>query len=541
MQYWESSSRAFVDMLDSYAHLPFLDDLALARPSTLLEPDRLSILLHEYVHLVSIQGPISIFSAYQTSMSHAVQELCLLKATRDPKELHFHTIPNNHDYIYVPPETLAASAFLEQRSENLRCYVNFFNAYRWLFEGLALFVQWDYIPNPALPPSPFVRLLNSLYRAQPQHPEATWDELLAAFGSMQSTERQKRRKWSLYKSSQASTRDYFVGYLLVKRLWHSLGERDYRFRHPDLFFRFISTILLHDWGILTLCAPTGEPDVFAQEEQIKKRLQHFQEHALRQVGGMDATYLSNWVDHLVGADGPFFQTFEFRYSSSPEHENVFVIDPEQWEHEIITRLQHDITGHFEDLFRSSSTRDELRPEFERITTSSMDLFYLIRDHHKFFKIHASRCHFIGYQQIGPVVRQVLLFLDGLFCGIQNLSSDQAASLLQELQESKAPHIRFPWNEVDLSKMTALDEHRAQQALNHLADGRSLLGIKVYDLYDIESHQWVHVQVAGKQVILGIRSPGPGVLREESIRLIASRLDRASYWDRVMRPPPPKAS
>src|SRR4051794_20445782 len=89
VQYWDSSNRAFVDVLDGFAKLPFIDDTTRAHPATLLEPKRLGVLIHEYTHLVSLRGPISAFSAYHTAMSYAVRELCELKTTYDPQGLDF--------------------------------------------------------------------------------------------------------------------------------------------------------------------------------------------------------------------------------------------------------------------------------------------------------------------------------------------------------------------------------------------------------------------------------------------------------------------
>jgi hypothetical protein len=545
MQYWDPNRRAFVDLLDGFTQLPFLNGLTFANPKSLLDGQVLSVLLHEYTHLVSLNGPISHFSAFHTAMSHAMHRLSELKAKHDPQGVSFMTLSNDHRFNPAEyKDRLAAGVFLEQNAQYLRYYVNFFNAYRWIFEGLALFVQWDYTPSLRFPPfSPLLkfvaRFVDGTSSASSGDSQAAYELFRKAFEDVRIAESHNKHKWKLHTSNNSSDRDYYVGYLLIKRIWHILASREDRLWDPDLFFRFIIKFLLHDWGILTLCSSTGQNDIFEHERHIEERIIGFQCNALGKLVEMDAEYLFRVVNQLTSdSNSPRTNSLDcpdFLYSSSPEHEDILLVDVNDFNKEIQKRITQEIKKQFESLFsKRLKNSDYLRAECKDIISSTLDVFQIIRSHHSYFKLHASYCRFVGYQRVDPNIYALFMFPEGPYWKVNRLPAELAEPLLEHFCHCHANLITFPYMSIDLSCGETITQSALGLLLKHLGDEHSPPIMKTYDLYDDRAGDWIHVRVHGNHALtFAQRNQNEVAFHSDEFQAITNYLDRNSYWDRLM--------
>ena len=538
MQFWAPNSKAFIDPLDGFVSFPFSHSLISIESDTLLNPPILSILLHEYTHHVSFSGPISFLSAFYTSVTFIAREMCVLKAEDDPSDFLSKFTPMGR---YETNLDIAALGFADLFSPYIRFYTNFLQAYRWAFEGLALFIQWDYLPSlqysSSSPLSNFVANIQKVANRTTIERQSSIEQIWI---NIRESEKKLQKKWMLYEPTAKllratpNHRDYFVGYILVKRIWHLVSALDARLRDTDLFLRFLLKFLFRDWGIINLCKPIAE-DLASGEPKIQETILTFQRQVLQAFLTMDKDSVQNNVDILIqSATSNSYDVSDpdaFPYSSDSSYKisipfNIEIIN------EDVKRRVIDTAGHiFSTLFGSSIKNQS--SELKRIIVDGLALFDLLRLHHSIFKINEDICVFIGYQTMNDdVVRGLFVFdKNGQQTWIVNSFPRMSLmGLVDLLKQDGHSLIEFPNGDFDLSKGHSVGEEE------HVSLYKSLQNkavIEIYDLFDPLSAQWIHMRRYKDQVLLmNVGEQNNLMDREDEFIMLARDISRENYWDRV---------
>lgn len=538
MQFWAPNSKAFIDPLDGFVSFPFSHSLISIEPDTLLNPPILSILLHEYTHHVSFSGPMSFLSAFYTSVTFIAREICVLKAEDDPSDFLSRFRPIGG---YETNLDIAALGFADLFSPYIRFYTNFLQSYRWAFEGLALFIQWDYLPSSQYSSStPLSRFIAKIQKVGHHSTPEAQDSIEQIWINIRESEKKLQKKWMLYEPSAKllrttpNHRDYFVGYILVKRIWHLVSALDIRLRETDLFLRFLLNFLFHDWGIINLCKPIAE-DLEDGEPEIQDTILTFQRRSLQAFLTMDKDYVKNHVDLLIqSATSNLYNVSNpsaLPYSSDPNYQISAPFNIETINEDVKRRII-DTAGHmFARLFGSNVNKRS--SELKQIIVDGLALFDLLRLHHAIFKINEDVCVLIGYQTMNEdVVRGLFAFdKNGQQRWIANsFPKGSLMGLVDLLKRDGFSLIEFPSGNLDLSKAHSIGEGELVNLYKSLPNKAI---IEIYDLFDPLNAQWIHMRRYKDQVLLmNVSEQNNQVDREDEFIMLAKDISRENYWERV---------
>jgi hypothetical protein len=139
------------------------------------------------------------------------------------------------------------------------CFANYYDliaCYRWLLEGLGLYVQLDFAFSREFEAASEIfffaeELLNSEFTRSAEgapRPDST---------TFMDEARESKYASGLLKlvlgSTGSETASYLLGYLSVKEIQRSLSMKDVRLRDPEVFFIFLHSYFFNDQKLVNLC------------------------------------------------------------------------------------------------------------------------------------------------------------------------------------------------------------------------------------------------------------------------------------------------
>src|SRR5574338_40185 len=314
MQIWSPSARGFIEVVDLYAYLPFIRPHFFEAGLDSLSGEELSVLLHEFTHLNSLGGYFGLVQTYHL----ANNSLC-----RKAAERIAHEASKCGRLEQEQAAEASWNVFASEMPDSLQLYLVMTRAYKWLFEGLALFAEFDCTPHlksfsgAASHLFEFVVALNH-YTIKLRSKEGgislpDFPHLIknvdAIIDRIEEWQRQARYKYLILNDTSPESAVYFAGYLLVKGMQRHLAQLDSRLLSPENFLIFANGYFFNDVRLCDLIVPSEHafqrnaplPPAENFQRVISRVMLHLNK-ILDHLYSIDASSLRRAIDSIANAE-----------------------------------------------------------------------------------------------------------------------------------------------------------------------------------------------------------------------------------------------
>lgn len=247
MQIWSLGKNASVDFADGYSHLPRIPSTFGIKREEIPSID-FSEVLHEFAHQLTLKGPFGWLCAYFQTLRPQSRFLAEVEAIIE-NGVYFQLLSEESQQRFI------VEIFYEKYADVVRNYQDLITAFRPILEGLAQFVQFDFVFTKAYDTASelfwfafWMVQTEFLAEQRPLQPEEI-DTVLAA---AREAARSVNLQLLLHDTSDNSV-PYFWGYLLIKELQRLLVEKDPRLAEPEIFFIFAHNYFFNDSELIELC------------------------------------------------------------------------------------------------------------------------------------------------------------------------------------------------------------------------------------------------------------------------------------------------
>ena len=254
MLIWSQNKTSFVDFADGYSYLPLIPVNFGFRPEN-IQPEDVSVLFHEFTHQLALKGPFGWLCAYFQSIRPMVRIFSELQANIEFPGV-FSAFAHDQGKSKTYAELLGLETFYEVYGDCMANYLDLIECYRWVLEGIALFVQFDYKSSTEFDAaSDLFYFAAELVKTEKFRSENQMK--LSDINDYINEARQSKYSSGLLQyfleNTRVDTAPYFMGYLMIREIQRGLAEKDRRFSDPELFFIFIQNYFFLDAQLIDLC------------------------------------------------------------------------------------------------------------------------------------------------------------------------------------------------------------------------------------------------------------------------------------------------
>lgn len=251
MQIWSQEYSSFVDFADGYSYLSFLPINFGVKTETITPAD-ISTLLHEFTHQLALRGPFGWVCSYFQAVRSIAKIYSELHAS-----IEFPNVFAKADVDDTYAKILASETFFEVYGDCLANYYDLIDSYRWLLEGIALFVQLDFKLSTEFNTASEIfhfsieMVKTEQFRGEKNNP--TLADIFAFVDNARESKYESGLLQILLENTKPDAAPYFMGYLMVKQLQRDLVKKDKRLQDPEIFFIFLQGYFFFDKTVINLC------------------------------------------------------------------------------------------------------------------------------------------------------------------------------------------------------------------------------------------------------------------------------------------------
>jgi hypothetical protein len=388
MQLWSQTDVSFVDFADGYSHLAFMPINFGMKPNE-LKPEDISTVLHEFTHQLALKGPFGWLCAYFQALRPIARVFSELQSRIEFPELFDHVNQDRDWGLYISLET-----FYEVYGDCLANYYDLIDAYRWLLEGIALFVQFDFdLSREFDVASEIFHFAAELVKTEQFRIEGTLN--LADVFSFVDRARESKKQSGLLQifleNTNPETASYFMGYLMLKQIQRILASKDARLKDTELFFILIQGYFFRDRKVIELSG-------VCPRQIYQQTVREFIWQSVSDLLSTDNTRISQLVDSIVNFD------------NSPVHPDLLDFAHllregsfSRWvDVDVVLELDRELTRYAEELEQSKifigyREHDRFRELVDTSVEVAKFLFHTLRNIMLTFKMKHIHRAILGYQ------------------------------------------------------------------------------------------------------------------------------------------------
>lgn len=223
-----------------------------------VKPEDVSVVLHEFTHQLALKGPFGWLCAYFQVLRPIALVFSELQANIEFPELFSRAQGDKNWSRLISLET-----FYEFYGDCIANYFDLIDSYRWLLEGIALFVQFDFALSTKFDAASEVfHFAAELVKTEQFRGEGvlTLQDISAFITEARDSKYQSGLLQIFLENTRTETSPYFMGYLMVKQIQRILAAKDSRLNDPELFFIFIQGYFFRDRKVIELCTVGSRHD-----------------------------------------------------------------------------------------------------------------------------------------------------------------------------------------------------------------------------------------------------------------------------------------
>lgn len=250
MQIWSQEKSSFVDFADGYSYLSFLP-MNFGVKTESISPEDTSTLLHEFTHQLALRGPFGWVCSYFQAVRLIAKVCSELQASIEFPNI-FAKAGTDDTYAKI----LASETFFEIYGDCLANYYDLIDSYRWLLEGIALFVQLDFkFSTEFNTASEIFHFASEIVKTEQFRGKnnLALTDVFAFVDNARESKYESGLLQILLENTNSDTASYFMGYLMVKQIQRNLIKKDKRLQDPEIFFIFLQGYFFFDKTIVNLC------------------------------------------------------------------------------------------------------------------------------------------------------------------------------------------------------------------------------------------------------------------------------------------------
>ena len=492
MQLWSQTDVSFVDFADGYSYLSFMPINFGVRTDE-IKPEDASVIFHEFTHQLALKGPFGWLCAYFQALRPIGRIFSELQANIEFPELFSHADQERNWGQLISLET-----FYELYGDCIANYFDLINSHRWLLEGIALFVQFDFTLSAKFDvASEVFHFAAELVKTERFRGEGilTVSDVSTFIDEARNSKSQSGLLQIFLENTKPETAPYFMGYLMVKQIQRILAAKDVRLNEPELFYIFMQGYFFRDRKVVELYR-------VRPRQEYQHVVSDFIQQRVLDLLNVDCTRLELLVDSICD------------FSNSPVHPDLLDFAHLLRRGEFVRWVDVDVVRELDAKLVRYSQQLEQLPVFANYhndnqfqeyigiaVETARFLFHVLRNIMLTFKMKHIHRAILGYQpQPNGFVLVTSIGVHGTPISLmESIPAEEFVPILQEVEKEKYEIARNDGPRMPKPMFDAFKEAEWDRFFdmlwNYYEQGKLLI-VQDYDIYLMMGRERCRVWVRG---------------------------------------------